>query len=270
MKYEPSLPQHNDNVIQEHPLKDFLSILIKLAALALLGFFLLGLLVDAVVDRMDASTEASLTQLIADKAAPAPVRGGTREVQLQALVDSLRSCARFTGPATVHLTESDTPNAVVVPGGHIYVFSALLKNVQSENGLAFVLAHEMAHLAHRDHLRALGRGIVLYGLAALISGDTSALAGVLAPVQQLGDASYSRSRESAADARALQVLACRYGHAGGATEFFEALAKGKRDIPGSHYFQSHPAMQARIAALQAAMAQQGIKTGVVTPLAVPR
>ena len=36
MKYQPSLPSHNDNVAQEHPLKDFLKILTGLAALALL------------------------------------------------------------------------------------------------------------------------------------------------------------------------------------------------------------------------------------------
>lgn len=273
MKYQPSLPSHNDNVSDAHPLKDFLSILVKLAALALLCFFVLGLLVDAVVDRMDASTEASLTRLLAEKAPGivAPGQGDAREARLQALVDSLRSCARFAGPATVRLTESNVPNAVVVPGGNIYVFSALLEHVQSENGLAFVLAHEMAHLSHRDHLRALGRGIVLYGLAALFSGDTSALASVLAPVRQLGDANYSRTREAAADAQALQVLACRYGHAGGATEFFEALDKGDDEaIPGAHYFDSHPAMRARIAALQAAIARQGMATRAVVPLFVPK
>ena len=274
MKYQPSLPSRNDNVSDEHPLKDFLSILVRLAALALFAFFLLGLLVDTVVDRMDASTEASLTRLLAAKApevAAAPGRSNAREAQLQALVDSLRSCARFTGPATVRLTESKVPNAVVLPGGNIYVFSALLEHVQSENGLAFVLAHEMAHLSHRDHLRALGRGIVLYGLAALLSGDTSALASVLAPVRQLGDANYSRTREAAADARALQVLACRYGHAGGATEFFEALDDGKDDvIPGSHYFASHPAMRARIAALRAEIARQRMRTADVVPLVVSK
>lgn len=267
MKYQPTLPSHNDNVSQEHPLKDFLRILAGLAALALLGFFLLGLLVDAVVDRMDPATEASLTRIIADKAPAVPAGGDPREAQLQALVDSLRGCAGLQGPATVRLTRSTTPNAVVVPGGTIYVFSGLLGQVQSENGLAFVLAHELAHLAHRDHLRALGRGIVLYGLAALVSGDTSSLASVLAPVHQLGEARYSQARESAADALALRVLACRYGHAGGATEFFEALAQTDDDtLPGSHYVASHPAMKARIAALQALIAQAGMKTGAVTPL----
>ena len=272
MKYAPSLPSHNDNISRAHPLKDFLLLLGGLGVLALLGFFLLGLLVDAVVDRMGPETEASLTRLIAARAAPlAPGKEAARVAQLQQLVDSLRPCTGFKGPANVRMNASPVPNAVVVPGGTIFVFSGLLEHVQSENGLAFVLAHEMAHLSHRDHLRALGRGIVLYGLAALLSGDSSALAGVLAPVQQLGNARYSRARESAADAMALQVLACRYGHAGGATEFFEALRARDADaLPGSHYFTSHPAMGARIDAIQGAVKKAGMKTGSVLPLSLPK
>lgn len=269
MKYTPSLPPQNDNVTQEHPLKDFLLILGALAALALLGFFLLGLLIDAVVDRMEPGTEASLTRLIAENMPAEPGKTDPRQARLQALVDGLRPCIGLVGPAQVRLSASDAPNAMVVPGGTMYVFSGLLEHVKSENGLSFVLAHELAHLAHRDHLRALGRGVVLYGLAALVTGDNSALAGVLAPAQQLGESSYSRSRESAADALALRVLHCRYGHAGGATEFFTALrGKDESSLPGSHYFASHPAMDARIAALQAAIARAGMKTGAVRPLAV--
>lgn len=271
MKYTPSLPGHNDNVTQEHPLKDFLLILAGLGALALLGFFLLGLLIDTVVDRMAPDTEASLTRIIAENMPAETVKPDPRQAQVQALVDSLRPCVGLAGPAQVRLNTSATPNAMVVPGGTIYVFSGLLTHVESENGLAFVLAHELAHLAHRDHLRALGRGIVLYGLAALVTGDNSALASVLAPVHRLGESSYSRSRESAADALALRVLHCRYGHAGGATELFTALeGKQNSSLPGSHYFASHPAMTARIAALQAAMVGAGMKTGPVLPLALAR
>ena len=72
MKYAPSLPPDNDNVTCEHPLKDFMLLLAGLAALALLVFFLLGLLVDAVVDRMGPETEASLTRIIAARAEPPP------------------------------------------------------------------------------------------------------------------------------------------------------------------------------------------------------
>ncbi len=37
------------------------------------------------------------------------------------------------------------------------VFTGLLEKMTSENELAFVLAHELGHYDHRDHLRGLGR-----------------------------------------------------------------------------------------------------------------
>jgi Zn-dependent protease with chaperone function len=38
-----------------------------------------------------------------------------------------------------------TASLSIVPGRHIFISTALLNNVDSENGLAMVLAHEMAH-----------------------------------------------------------------------------------------------------------------------------
>lgn len=47
-------------------------------------------------------------------------------------------------------------NAFSVPGGFIYVNSGLLDNVESDDELAGVLAHEIAHASHR-HLMTLAR-----------------------------------------------------------------------------------------------------------------
>lgn len=141
MKYTPSLPERNDNVTSEHPLKDFLRILSALVVLALLGFFVLGLLVDTVVEQMQPDTEAALMRIMAQQAAVTAPSAGAAEQQLQQLVDSLRPCAGLAGPIRVQLHASDTANAIVLPGGTIEVFGGLLAQVQSENGLAFVLAH---------------------------------------------------------------------------------------------------------------------------------
>ena len=76
---------------------------------------------------------------------------------------------------------------------------------------------------------------------------------LLAPAGHLSQANYSRERESLADARALQILNCRYGHAGGAAGLFEALADydaADRELPA--LLATHPADAARIARLQEA------------------
>jgi Zn-dependent protease with chaperone function len=270
MKYQPSLPEHNDNVSQQNPLKDFFVIMGWLVAITACVFWLLGLAVDAVVDRLDHADEARLYALMPAHAAPA-AGADPRQTQLQALVDGMRQCAGLQLPATVTLNKSDDANAAVMPGGHVIVFSGLLDQVKSENGLSFVLAHELAHITQRDHLRAMGRGIVLFGLSALLTGSDSGLTELLAPVNSLGHAKYSRTREAAADAAALRILDCRYGHAGGATELFQAMQARDGDGFGiSHYVASHPAMQERIDTLNRAIRDGGMTVGPVSPKPSPR
>ena len=267
MKYQASLPQHNDNVSHEHPLKDFLLILSGLVAIGALAFSLLGHAVDWAVDSLSPAAEARLNRMAAMRLPDSPKQEARRAARVQGLVDSLQRCAGLSVRPELRMHQSGVPNAAVFPGGTIIVFTGLLDRVESENGLSFVLAHELSHIANRDHLRAMGRGIVLFGISAILTGSDSGLSGLLAPATHLGTATYSRERETLADAKALQILNCRYGHAGGATELFEALKKEDADTSRvSHYLASHPSMQSRIDALTRAIGERGMKVSAVSPL----
>ncbi len=50
---------------------------------------------------------------------------------------------------------SDEPNAYACPGGIILVNKGLLKQIKNEDQLAAVLAHEVAHVAHRHGIGAI-------------------------------------------------------------------------------------------------------------------
>jgi predicted Zn-dependent protease len=270
MKYQPSLPRHNDNVSDEHPLKDFVLILAGLSLAVLVLVWALGLAVDAVVDNLSPETEARLTRLMAPDLPKSPALDATlraREAWAQSLVDGMRRCAGVSEPVTLRLVASKDANAVVLPGGNIILYAGLFQHVRSENGMAFVLAHELSHLIHRDHLRGLGRSLVIVAAATVLTGDGSWAAGVLAPAQHLGESHYSRGRESAADARALAILQCRYGHVGGATEFFSSMRSKDEGTPAfAHYLASHPSAASRIDALQAEIRRAGYRIGEVGPI----
>lgn len=79
MKYTAALPEHNDNVSHEHPLKDFFLLLAALVAVAALAFWLLGLMIDSVVDRLSPEAEARLNKLVAVDARVAPKREAAKE-----------------------------------------------------------------------------------------------------------------------------------------------------------------------------------------------
>lgn len=174
--------------------------------------------------------------------------GDLQQAELQRMVDGLQRCVRISYPLKVYLEDSDDANALAFPGGSIVVLKGLLGKVKSENGLSFVLAHELAHFKNRDHLRGMGRAIVFTAAAAFITGDDSNLTQLFAPTAGFSQARYSQEREEMADLQALKILGCYYGHGGGATEFFEAMEyhdRGKSKLLG-HYFDSHPEALQRI------------------------
>ena len=53
--------------------------------------------------------------------------------------------------------KSDAINAFAMPGGYILLSSGVLKLLESEDELAFVLAHEVAHVSRRHHYQVVLR-----------------------------------------------------------------------------------------------------------------
>ena len=56
------------------------------------------------------------------------------------------------------LLQADCRNAVSLPGGYIYITQGLYRELVSDDLLAATLAHELAHLAAKDHFKQLPGG----------------------------------------------------------------------------------------------------------------
>ncbi len=248
MNYQPSLPEHNDNVSHQHPFRECIVLITGVLVFVGIGYWVLGLFVDHAVDYLSPEQEAQLFANVhinwdfGEESMPA------EQATLQNLIDSLKPCLSLPYPITVSLVQSDMVNAMAVPGGKLVVFSGLLDSVSSTNGLMFVLAHELGHFKNRDHLRLMGRGLILSILAMLAFGGESGISDILASTINLRTTKYSQSRESQADQTALHALQCHFGHIGGATELFEHLKsqEDNGDMTVLHYFSTHPELQQRI------------------------
>lgn len=139
---------------------------------------------------------------------------------LQTLVNSLHahSDSKYQDHEfKVSLARMIQPNAFAAPGGHIVVTTGLLKSIQSENGLAMVLAHEIGHHYERHPLRGLGRGVVMTLFLSAISGiDLGGLANqFLEKTAVVGQLAYSRKQETDSDKIAINLITKYYGHASG-------------------------------------------------------
>jgi Zn-dependent protease with chaperone function len=269
VSFEPRLPREDVNVSRAHPLRE--------AAWLLLGAAVAGLLLAALAfaateiasrwlpPALEARVFGGLFDEFADEAGAHP-RGPAAAALLE------RLAARWPeSPYAFRLAVAleDSPNAFALPGGTIVLTSGLLDAVESENELAFVLAHELGHFAGRDHLRALGRGLILQlGLRAIVgagAGDAvPALAG------ELASRGFARDQERGADAFALAIVAAEYGHVAGADAFFGRLPDAEAGLGAraAAWFSTHPVSEARIAALHARAARAGwAASGPLRPLA---
>ena len=177
-------------------------------------------------------------------------------------------------PFTVKVIDSgDVPRAYGLPGGFLYVDSALILSADGEAELASVMAHEIAHVAARHATRALTRKRVcdVVGSIALVAGpagmgvaDAGGLAGPLSVKK------FSRDAEYEAD-----LLGIEYAYAAGydpqglldALEKLHVIEIQRKEelakVPGAHLaskipfhsgiakgFSNYPLTEERIERLQ--------------------
>jgi len=266
VKFTPRQPQTNVNVTPAHPLKEFAVLAGGLLAIFVIVYLGLGLAVDFLAPRISMEMERKLAGAFVGGMVGEKERDD-RTRALQALVDRLQErCAPLPYTITVHVKEADAVNAAALPGGHIIVFTGLLEEMTSENELAFGLAHELGDFANRDHLRGLGRGLVLMTLSTLLLGADNSVSGMIGSGIGLTEMSFSRKQETHADTFALGALACHYGHVGDATTFFSKIPKDSDPGRFGHYFASHPENRRRIEHLDALARERNYHSEEARPL----
>lgn len=260
------MPDGNVNVTEGSPLKELALLLSGVLGIVLAIYYLLGLLIDYSVQHLSPDQEKTLAINFTPQLNSANF---TKETTLvQTMLDRIQTeCAHLPYQIKIIVVGEEAINAVALPGGTILVFSGLLKKLKSENELAFILGHELGHFKNKDHLKSLGRAVVLLVSSNILLGQGNPIGNLIYSSINLMETSFSREQESAADAFALEILHCRYNHVGGATDFFELLMKEEGDSKlFAHFFASHPETQTRIQELNHRAVQAGYSRQMPLPL----
>ncbi|MEO1116615.1 MAG: M48 family metallopeptidase [Pseudomonadota bacterium] len=267
MKFEPRPADHSVNVTARHPLADAAVLVLGLGAVLLLITLVLAFFADALVARISIKTEM---QWFGGMSPPAVLEevDETDTAETRALSELLarltqhwQSDYRFR----LRVSEDAAPNALAFPGGLIVVTRGLLDNVESENELAFVLAHELGHYRNRDHLRGLGRGAAIsLVVGAMTSGGSGGFGFGIADIALRG---FGREQETDADVFALGLVYAEYGHVGESWRFFEriqsAYGSGNAML---NYLETHPLPSSRIDDLKRRARERGWPTeGTLVP-----
>lgn len=250
MKYSPKILRSNPNVSDKSPIGEFLKDLAGIALALFLIYVFLGFLVGILAQRMPLGFELALGEAFSSSFSQ--MEQDEKAADVRELLEKLASLRPAEAmPVKVHVVKDETVNAMALPGGHIVVFSGLLEKVEHEEELAFVLAHEMGHFAGRDHLKGLGRALVLQSLVVLLTGGDSSLANSLALGMQGMEMKFSQSAETAADRYALEILEKYYGRVDGALQFMSKLAEKEKQGRLAYYFATHPHPSERLQEIRA-------------------
>ena len=147
-------------------------------------------------------------------------------------------------------------NAFALPGGFIGINAGLILATKSENELAGVIAHEIAHITQRHHARRYEKGtssipVIAALIAAIVLGGNdvsqAALASAAAGSAQ-SQINFTRENEKEADRIGIELLINAEFNPHGMTDFFDTLDKESRlygeGIP--EFLRSHPVTPSRI------------------------
>ncbi len=151
------------------------------------------------------------------------------------------------------LEEEQRYNAFALPGGYVYIFKDMAEDIESDDELAAILAHEVGHIVAKHGVKKLQSSIGMAGLSllgAVTVSDRRTRAKSSVAIAQLM-MTYSRQAEFEADKLSVRYLKKAGYDPKAAVAFMERILQ--RHLKGRvyhyRYFRTHPYTSERKAML---------------------
>jgi len=273
MQYENRQPPEGINVSKVNPFTQFLKLLIGAVVLIVIIVVVLQFTGGFIAKRIPFKYELQLMEKID---MPLGTSGASPE-----MVAYLNNLASRVAPGMsldegisveVHYSDEPVFNAFATVGGNLLFYRGLLQEMPHENALAMVMAHEMAHVNHRDPVAALGGGVASLIAVSMFTGMSGLADRFMTQTHLLTGTQFTRRMESRADTEALAAVNRLYGHVGGAGALFEVMGGIQSDskaIPNwlERFAVTHPLSEDRVNAVQElALKNDWLVEGELTPL----
>ncbi|MCI4665328.1 MAG: M48 family metallopeptidase [Neomegalonema sp.] len=218
-------------------------------AVALVLFVLIPMLSERLARMVPPETEikmgADLAKLISSSSALGgePCSAPRGVAALQKMTTRLEWAAGSHVPIHTRVVNRPEINAFAIMGGQIFIFSGLIKNADSPEEVAGVLAHEIGHVVGRDSLEKLISSGATFGVISVLVGDFSGSILLTYAGAAAVEAKFSRAVEAEADDVALRILKKADLPARPLSGFFKKLIKKYGDQDS--LFASHPLTKSR-------------------------
>lgn len=157
-----------------------------------------------------------------------------------------------------NVVEDEVVNAWCMPGGKVVVYTGLLPVTQTEEGLAAVMGHEIAHAVARHGNERMSQQLMVtmggIGLGVALSEKPQQTQSLFltsyGAASTLGVLKYSRTHETEADKLGLIFMAMAGFDPSKSVDFWQRMAKaGGANVP--EFMSTHPSHDTRIKDIQA-------------------
>lgn len=215
-----------------------------------LGVFAFFILLPWVGEKSVALIPKDVEQSLGDNIAQSVLQTYTEEdsatYYANRFVAQLKTNSSYSIQVTV--IESDQINAFALPGGKIFVYSEIIKNMNSYEEFAALLGHEMSHVNHQHSLKSICRSAASSIFIAFLFGDVTGIStGILEQANEFSQLNYSRELETDADDSGYEVMLTNRISPKGMVDLLLMLQKESTEMPDlMKYFSTHPETQKRI------------------------
>jgi beta-barrel assembly-enhancing protease len=160
----------------------------------------------------------------------------SRTEKLRTMLNKMKPyLARKDIPYTISLVDDTLVNAFTHAGGNIYVTTGLLKFVETDDELAFVIAHEIGH-NENEHCR---KSVQRLMTATAIMGDED-IGGIANSLLRAVFAPFDQHQELDADLSGVYLAFAAGYDPKRSEDFFRKLAKNEEENIIDKFLRSHP------------------------------
>jgi predicted Zn-dependent protease len=153
-----------------------------------------------------------------------------------------------------YLVAENTVNAWCMPGGKVVVYSGILPVTQTEEGLAVVMGHEIAHAIARHGNERMSQGMAAQGLPSGLAvamqekpaATQSLFLGAVGIGTNVGMLSFGRNQESEADKLGMVFMAMAGYNPEEAIPFWERMKAAGGGGGTPEFLRTHPSHNIRI------------------------
>lgn len=244
----------NINVGSSSDLKDFF-ILIAWFVLAIAIFlFSFQHITNFYIDRMSVNTQTKIESIIGYQNKEENISDKyTQQIELlnkiQQKIIKNDNSIQHKQFFPIYVKEDKDINAWIYADGSIFFTSGLLDEKYNEQELAFILAHEIGHYSHKDHLKSISKQIAIMTLC-LITGRNNELSSVVNSISTVDVIKHSKSQETKADLYAGEMLYKLYGTNQGGISAMKKIEEKEKMPEFLQYISDHPLTSTRIYLLE--------------------